>query len=106
MLHPPRNCVKVDPESTMIHDMYNKDAYSTKRDVINIQMNRAAHPPCAMTEEECESHVVGVVLAQMYNLRKGTELFGERADEAVLTELTQVDEFKTYEPMHRHELST
>ena len=58
-----------------------------------------------MTEEECESHVVGLVLAQMYNLRKGTELFGERADEAVLTELTQIDDFKTYKPVHKHELS-
>ena len=48
-----------------------------------------------MTKGESESHVVGLVLANMYNLRKGTELFGERADEAVLSELTQVDEFKT-----------
>ena len=57
-----------------------------------------------MTEEEYESHIVGIVLAQMSNLRKGIELFGERADDAVLTKLTQVDEFETYQPMHKHEL--
>ena len=105
VMHPPRNRVKTDPEGAMLHDMYSGAGYSTKRGVINIQVNRAAPPPPAMTEEECESHVVGIVLAQMYNLRKGIEFFGESADEAVHTELTQVDEFETYQPMHKHELS-
>ena len=45
VLNPPRNCVKVDPESTMMHDMYSGTGYSTKRGVINIQMNKAAPPP-------------------------------------------------------------
>ena len=36
----------------------------------------------------------------MYNLRKGTELLGEKADAAVLKELSQVDEFETDEPKH------
>lgn len=58
----------------------------------------------AMTEEECKSHVVGLVLANMYNLRKGTELFGEKADEAVLMELIEIDEFVTYNPVDKHEL--
>ena len=40
-----------------------------------------------MTEEECESHMVGLVMTNMYNLKKGTELFGDKADEAVLKEL-------------------
>ena len=37
--------------------------------------------------------------------RKGIELFGERAGEATLTELLQIDNFKTYKPLHKHELS-
>ena len=41
-----------------------------------------------MTEEEYKSHVMGLMLANMYNLKKGIELFGEKADEAVLKELT------------------
>ena len=57
-----------------------------------------------MTEEECESHVVGMVLANMYNLRKGTKLFGERADEAVPKELTEIDQFETYKLVHKHKL--
>ena len=58
-----------------------------------------------MTSEESEAHVVGLVLAQMYSLRKGTELFGEKAEQATMTELTQIDDFETYKPIHKHELS-
>ena len=79
--------------------MYEGAGYNTQQGVINIEVNRGAPPPRAITEEESESHVVGLCLANMYNLRKGTELFGERADEAVLSELTQIDEFETYQPV-------
>ena len=58
-----------------------------------------------MTSEENEAHVVGLVLAQMYSLRKGTELFGEKAGQATMTELTQIDDFETYKPLHKHNLS-
>ena len=51
---------------------------------INIELNNRSPPPIPMTENECECHVVGLTLANMYNLRKGTELFGERADESVM----------------------
>ena len=57
------------------------------------------------SEEECEAHVVGLVLAQMYSLRKGTELFGEKTEEATMTELSQIDDFETYRPLHKHKLS-
>ena len=55
--------------------------------------------------EESKVHVVGLVLAIMYSLRKGTELFGERAGQATMTELTQIDDFETYKHVHKHELS-
>ena len=103
VLHPPSNRVKKDPEREVVQDMYEKVGYSAKQGFINLE--HGIPPPQTMTEEECESHVVGLVLAQMYNLRKGTELFGKRADEAVLTDLTQIDDFKTYTPVHKHELS-
>ena len=41
----------------------------------------------------------------MYDLRKGTELFGKIANIAVLKELSQVDKFETYKSKHKHELS-
>ena len=41
----------------------------------------------------------------MYSLRKGTELFGEKAEQAIMTELSQIDNFETYRPLHKHKLS-
>ena len=49
-----------------------------------------------MNEEECEAHGVGLILTQMYSLRKGTEVFGEQAERATMTELSQINDFKTY----------
>ena len=58
-----------------------------------------------MSEEECETKVVGLVLVQMYSLRKGTELFSGKAEQATMTELSQIDDFETYQPLHKHDLS-
>ena len=58
-----------------------------------------------INNEECEAHVLGLVLAQVYSLRKGTELFGEKAEQATMTELSQIDDFETYRPLHKHELT-
>ena len=49
--------------------------------------------------------MVGLVCAQMYSLRKGTEPFGEKAEQATMTELSQIDDFETYWPLHKHGLS-
>ena len=105
VFHPPSNRVKVDHERESMSGMYRGAGYNTQQGVINIEVDRGAPPPRAMTDEESESHVVGLCLANLYNLRKGTELFGERAEEAVVNELTQIDEFETYEPVHKHDLS-
>ena len=56
---PPSNRVKVDPERESLSGMYEGAGYSTQQGVINIEVDRGAPPPRAMTEEECESHVVG-----------------------------------------------
>ena len=105
VFHPPKNRVKVDPEQAMVNGMYEGAGYNVTNGVIHIEVNKGAPQPRSMTEAECETHVVGLVLAHMYSLRKGTELFDERADETVIKELSQVEEFETYQPMHKHELS-
>ena len=74
----------------MIDDMYQGVGYSTKKGFINIEVGQGARPLRQMNEEECEVHVVVLVLAQMYSLRKGTELFGEKAEQATMTELSQI----------------
>ena len=89
----------------MIEDMYQGVGYSTKKGFINVEVGRGARPLRQMHEEKCEAHVVGLVLVQMYSLGKGTELFGEKAERATVTELSQIDDFETYRPLHKHELS-
>ena len=58
-----------------------------------------------MKDKECKEHVVGLILAKMYNLRKGTELFAEKAEQATKTEPPQIDDFETYRLLHKHDLS-
>ena len=103
VLHPPRNGVKGDPESKMVREMYERVGYSTKRGLIHLEVGQGGPPPRPMNEEECKSHVVGLVLAQMYSLKKGTKNFGEKVDEATLKELSQIDDFKTYKLLHKHD---
>ena len=85
--------------------MYQGAGYSSRKGVINIEVDNDAPPPPAMTDEECESHVVGLCMATMYNLRKGAELFGDKADKSVMKDLVEIDEFETYQLIHNNDLS-
>ena len=102
---PPKNRVKKDPDEAMIQYMYQRVGYITKKGFINIEVGQGARSLRQMNEEECEAHVVGIILAQMHSLKKGTELFGEKAEKATMTELSQIDDFETYFPLHKHKLS-
>ena len=62
-------------------------------------------PPPKMTEEEIESHFIGVILVQQYNLNQGMKLFGARAEEAVEKELRQINDLETYIPKVASELT-
>ena len=73
--------------------------YSTKREVINLQLDDDAPPPPKTTEAHTDAHILGVIFVQKYGLKKGMELFGEKADAAVVKELTQIYELETSEPI-------
>ena len=91
----------------MVREMYERVGYHQER-LFCLEVGQGAPPLRPINEEECKSHVVGLVLAQMYSLKKGTEYFGEKVllDEAMLKELSQIDDFKTYKLLHKkHELS-
>ena len=45
-----------------------------------------------MTEAHTGAHTIGVILVQQYGLKKGIELFGEKADADVVKDLTQIHE--------------
>ena len=76
--------------------------YSTKRGVINLQFDDT--PPKTM-EAQKDVHIIGVILVQKYDLKKGIELFGEKSDSAIVKELTQIHELETYEPILASDLS-
>ena len=58
-----------------------------------------------MTEAQTNAHILGVILVQKYGLKKVIELFGEKADAAVVKELTQIHKLETYEPILSSDLS-
>ena len=50
-------------------------------------------------------HILEVILANQYNLKKDKELFGDRCDKAVMAELSEIDGLKTHEPQRIEDLS-
>ena len=57
--------------------------------------------------EKCDrdEHIVGIIMAHQYSLKKGLELFGEKAEDATLKELQQIHDMATYTPMDPKELT-
>ena len=51
-----------------------------------------------MSPKEINTHILGVILANQYDLMKGKELCGERDNEAVMNELSENNDLETYEP--------
>ena len=64
---------------------YKTTASATKlmRGVININFAEKASPLEAMTDKEVEEHILGVIMVEHYSMKKGIDLFGDRAETAV-----------------------
>ena len=77
---------------------------SNKREVINLNLKDNVPPP-KMTEEQIDAHLVGIALITQYNIQKGRQLFGEKADVAIVKELKEIDSFDTYVPLHAKDLT-
>ena len=56
-------------------------------------------------DDTLTEHLLGVILVQQYKLKKGLELFGDRAEAAPTKELQQIHYFGTYVPQHAKSLS-
>ena len=56
-------------------------------------------------EEESDAHVVGVIFAQHFGLKKYLELFGNKADVAVQKEFEQIHAMDMYEPVRKSDLT-
>ena len=92
-------------EKDKILNQYTGAGYGTKRGVINPVFNKNAPPPSESSPKEIDSHIPGVILADQYNLKKDKELLGERANEAVMVELSEFDGLETYEPQRIKDLT-
>ena len=53
-------------------------------DVLNINLDATVKSPArnCMDDSSLDEHLLGVVLVQLYNLIKGSELFSDRSEEA------------------------
>ena len=58
-------------------------------------------PPPGMHGDEVEEHLLGVVLAHHFLLRKGLELFGEVAENTAKGEIQQYVDMDCYQPLDK-----
>ena len=58
-----------------------------------------------MDEVDVGEHIVGLIMAHQYALKKGLELFGDKDEEADVKELKQIHDMDTYMPMNPKTLS-
>ena len=88
-----------------IKNHFSGAGYSTKRGVINLQFDNNAPPPPEITEAHTDAHIIGVILVKQCGLKKGIDMFGEKAYATVVEEITQIHELETYEPIMASDLS-
>ena len=71
---------------------------------MNLNLEQAP-APSPMTDADIEDHVMGLVLLNQHNLKKGLKLFGLPGEKAVTKELQQLHDMETYIPMDPKKLS-
>ena len=79
-----------DEDRECIDSQYAGAGYRKKQGVGHFNVGDDAPPLKPMTEEQSYAHIVGVIFAQHFSLKKGLELFGEKSDTAVHKELSQI----------------
>ena len=97
--------ILVERKANKILNQYAGAGCGTKWGFINLVFDENAPPPSELSPKEIDSHILVVILANHYNLKKDKELFGDRADEAVMAELSEIDGLETYEPQRIKDLT-
>ena len=66
--------------------------------ILNVNLDNPTQAPDEGWQDgdNLTDHFLGVILVQKYNLKKGLELFGKRAEEATTKEIQQIHDFGTY----------
>ena len=73
--------------------------------VVNLNLCEEDFPDSITNNDEIEDFIMGMVLLQHFNIKKVTELFGDRATAAVVKELQQIYDMDTYVPTDASKLS-
>ena len=73
--------------------------YKAKQGLINLNLSDNAETPQCMSEEEIKTHIMGVVLINHFNTKKGINIFGDRSETAVMKELQKIHDMNTYKQM-------
>ena len=89
---------KQPTEKEMIAQSYQGAGYNVKSGVVLLNLDEAGPPP-KLNEEDIEEHLMGVVLAHQFSLKKGLQKFGDVAEKAVEDEIKQYVEMDCYEPL-------
>ena len=55
--------------------------------------------PVGFTEEQLHDHIMGVIMAEHFSLKKGIKLFGDKAEDATTEELRAIHDMGTYKPI-------
>ena len=97
--------IRVECKMDRIKNHFAGSGYSNKWGVINLKVDDDTPALPKMTESHTDAHILGVILVKQYGLKKGIELFEEKADATVVKELTQIHELETYKPIMDSDLS-
>ncbi len=61
---------------------------------------------CAPIDEyDLDEHIIGLIMAHQYSMKKGIKLFGEKIEKATLKEIKQIHDMDTYTPMDSTKLT-
>jgi hypothetical protein len=102
---PQASSMKVECEADRFRSKFAGAGYSTKRGVIHLQFDDNAPPPSHMIGAQLDAHILGVILVQKYSLKKGLEIFCDRASVAMVKELSEIHGLEVYEPILASDLS-
>ena len=68
------NIAYPDEDDYLKNGCHSGAGYKIKQGVTNMKYSENAEKPPDMTEEEINAHIMGVVLVEHYNMKKGLEL--------------------------------
>ena len=87
--------------------MHADAGYKLQREVQGVvDFNLDEEPSLSgLKESQVDYHIMGVIFAHQYTLKRGLEKFGERAEEATTKELKQIHDMGTYQSMNAIKLT-